>query len=83
MRRSLLLVALVALALLSGCTDTSRSRGVYMLVDTSGTYTEELQKAEAIVNYLLGTLEPGDSLAVARIDSGSFSEKDIVAKVTF
>jgi uncharacterized protein with von Willebrand factor type A (vWA) domain len=36
-----------------------------------------------IVNYLLGTLQPGDSLAVARVESRSFSEKDIVAKATF
>jgi hypothetical protein len=71
-------------ALVLACTDTtSRTRGVYMLVDTSGTYAEELEKAQAIINYLLGTLNPGDSLAVARIDSGSFSEKDIVARVTF
>src|SRR3970282_1112040 len=32
---------------------------------------------------LLGTLQPGDSLAVARVSSRSFSEKDIVAKATF
>ena len=57
--------------------------GVYLLLDTSGTYTRELRKAQQIINYLLGTLGPGDSLVVARIDSGSFSEKDIVAKVTF
>jgi hypothetical protein len=54
-----------------------------MLLDTSGTYTKELKRAEAIINYLLGTLQPGDTMAVARIDSGSFSEKDIVAKMTF
>ena len=54
-----------------------------MLLDTSGTYKKELKRAEAIISYLLGTLQPGDSLAVARIDSGSFSEKDIVAKMTF
>ena len=70
--------------LLAGCVDTtSRSRAVYMLMDTSGTYAAELEKARAIVNYLLGTLQPGDSLAVARIDTGSFSEKDIINKVTF
>ena len=75
---------LVLSALLWGCPDTtSHSRGVYMLLDTSGTYKKELKRAEAIINYLLGTLQPGDSLAVARIDSGSFSEKDIVAKMTF
>jgi hypothetical protein len=58
------------------CTQkTDRTKGVYMLVDTSGTYTEELDKARAIVNYLLGSLAPGDTMAVARIDTGSFSEK--------
>ncbi len=66
------------------CTQkTNRTQGVYMLLDTSGTYTTELNKAGAIINYLLGTLQPGDTLAVGRIDTGSFSEKDIIAKVTF
>jgi hypothetical protein len=54
-----------------------------MLMDTSGTYTEELRKAQQIINAMLTKLDPGDSFAVARIDTGSFSEKDIVAKVTF
>jgi hypothetical protein len=70
--------------LLTGCPDTvSHSQGVYLLMDTSGTYKNELDKARTIVYYLLGTLEPGDSLGVARIDTGSFSEKDIIKKVTF
>lgn len=58
-------------------------KAVYLLLDTSGTYTEELAKAQSITNYLLASLDSGDAVAVARIDSGSFSEKDIVAKVTF
>lgn len=67
-----------------GCSENPpRTKGVYMLLDTSGTYAVELDKAKAIVNYLLGTLQPGDTLAVGSIDTGSFSEKDIVAKVTF
>ncbi len=61
----------------------SGNRGVYMLLDTSGTYTEELQKARQIIVYLLTRLDSGDAFAVARIDTGSFSEKDIVAKMTF
>lgn len=69
---------------LAGCADSSsRATGVYMLLDTSGTYAKELEKANSIIKYLLGTLQPGDSLAVARIDSGSFSEKDIIEKATF
>jgi hypothetical protein len=81
-------VALVTIGLLAlgACTaaDTpgSRATGVYMLLDTSGTYAEELAKAEQIINFTLSRLEPGDSFAVARIDTGSFSEKDIVAKAT-
>jgi hypothetical protein len=71
-------------AALSGCGDSkSHSQAVYMLVDTSGTYALEIDKAQAIVNYLLGTLQSGDSLAVARVRSRSFSEKDIIAKATF
>ena len=69
---------------LAGCADTKKhSKGVYMLLDTSGTYALELKKAQSILNYLLGTLQPMDTLAVACIDTGSFSEKDIIAKVTF
>ena len=72
------------LILLIGCSQQSnRAKGVYMLLDTSGTYAVELKKARLIINYLLGTLQPGDTMAVGRIDTGSFSEKDIVAKVTF
>lgn len=77
-------VFILCLAITFGCTDTkNHSKGVYMLLDTSGTYVEELKKAQSIINYLLGILQPGDTLAVARIDTGSFSEKDIIAKVTF
>ena len=75
------------LVLLAGCDTSSqvvnRSTGVYMLLDTSGTYAQELEKAQQIINFTLSRLNPGDSFAVARIDTGSFSEKDIVAKVTF
>jgi hypothetical protein len=82
MRRRTFVLSLVALA--AGCGDSrSHSQAVYMLVDTSGTYADEVGKAQLIVNYLLGTLQPGDSLAVARVKSRSFSEKDIIAKATF
>lgn len=73
---------LILLASCSGETSTG-TRGVYMLMDTSGTYTQELDQARRVINFVLSDLRPGDSFAVARIDTGSFSEKDIVAKVTF
>jgi hypothetical protein len=71
---------------LTACSEKAtapQTTAVYMLLDTSGTYTQELEKAQKIVNYLLMTLNSGDAIAVARIDSGSFSEKDIIAKTTF
>lgn len=86
MKRRTFVLALPALGLAPalGCTDPrSHAHAVYLLVDTSGTYAEEVGKAQLIVNYLLGSLQPGDSLAVARVKSRSFSEKDIIAKVTF
>lgn len=83
MKRLFILALLIGLVV-GGCTDAqNRTTGVYMLLDTSGTYALELKKAQSIVNYLLGTLQPKDTLAVACIDTGSFSEKDIVAKMTF
>jgi hypothetical protein len=78
-------VSTLLAALLSGCTQEAgpQNRGVYLLMDTSGTYTKELDEAVQLINVILVKLEPGDSFAVARIDTGSFSEKDIVAKMTF
>ncbi len=80
-------IALLTFLTLSGCGGSqepiSHTKGIYMLMDTSGTYAFELKKAQGIINYILGSLNPGDSFAVARIDSGSFSEKDIIHKVTF
>jgi hypothetical protein len=84
MRKYIPILALFLSLFVGGCSDTSsRSTGIYMLMDTSGTYAKELDKAQAIIKYLLGTLQSGDSFAVARIDTGSFSEKDIIAKVQF
>jgi uncharacterized protein with von Willebrand factor type A (vWA) domain len=79
---AMLIAGLMAAA--AGCVDSrSQAHAVYVLVDTSGTYANEAGKAQLIVNYLLGTLQPGDSLAVARVKSRSFSEKDVIAKATF
>lgn len=78
-----LILGCVALMIGACAPATPRNTGVYLLLDTSGTYSAEIKKAETIILYMLSRLEPSDSLAVARIDTGSFSEKDIIAKVTF
>ncbi len=83
MKKVAILIIILGL-LIAGCGETkSRSKGVYMLLDTSGTYAKELPQAQLILNYLLGVLQPGDTLAIASIATGSFSEKGIIAKVTF
>ena len=84
MKRVIAAATLLAALTLSGCGDPPKQgHGVYMLIDTSGTYTEELDKAAQIISFVLSRMNPGDSFAVARIDTGSFSEKDIVARMTF
>ncbi len=85
MKKSLpVLVLLLAAFLLSSCGESRmHSQAVYMLVDTSGTYTKEINKAARVINYLLATLNSGDSLAVAKVETRSFTEKDIIDKVTF
>ncbi|MHB8252304.1 MAG: VWA domain-containing protein [Acidiferrobacter sp.] len=68
--------------LLGGCASGPRGRAVYVLVDTSGSYIKAVPQAGRIIRYMLGTLEPGDTIAVARITSLSFTNKDRVAAMT-
>ena len=84
LRRSLVAVAACAAALAAASCGPAvpHNTGVYLLLDTSGTYREELDKAKQIINYTLARLDGLDTFAVARIDTGSFSEQDILAKVT-
>ncbi len=84
MTRSSKFILLGLTSILVSCSaPTPQNAGVYMLLDTSGTYTQEIDKAQQLINYTLSRLNPADSFAVARIDTASFSEKDIIAKVTF
>lgn len=79
--RFVLIIA--AVVSLSACEKVDHRKAIYMVIDTSGTYAKEVDKAERVIAFLLGKLNPGDSLAVAQVKSRSFSEKDIIAKVTF
>jgi len=77
---------LVSALVLQGCAPSARqshNTGVYLLIDTSGTYNKQVNKAEQIILFALSRLQPSDSIAVARIDTGSFTEKNIIAKATF
>lgn len=83
MSMRILLSALTLAVALGGCgPEVNRNHAVYLLVDSSGSYAKEVGKVQAVVNFVLGSLNPGDSMAVARVKSRSFTEKDIVAKVS-
>jgi len=73
-----------AALLLTACSSqVPHNTGVYLLIDTSGSYNRQVSKAEQIILFALSRLQPLDSFAVARIDTGSFTEKNIIAKATF
>jgi len=76
----LLLLGIIAQ---NGCSEPREKKAVYVLVDTSGTYSQQFDKVQLVLRYLLGSLQPGESLALARIDSESFNEKDIIARMSF
>ena len=79
-----LLLVLAGVLALQGCgAPAAHNTGVYLLVDTSGSYNRQVGKAEQIALYTLTRLQSSDTIAVARIDTASFTEKDIVAKATF
>lgn len=78
-----LLLLSVMLALTACAPGPPRNTGVYLLIDTSGSYNRQVRKAEQITLYALSRLQSADSIAVARIDTGSFTERDIIAKATF
>ncbi|WP_198912313.1 vWA domain-containing protein [Parvularcula mediterranea] len=84
MRKTILTLTTSMAASLAACGEPPvTNTGVYMLIDTSGTYTREIDQAQQIINVILARLEPDDAFAVARVDTGSFSERDIVAKMHF
>jgi len=76
-------ILLVGILAQNGCSEPREKKAVYVLVDTSGTYSEQFDKVQIVMRYLLGSLAPGESLALARIDSESFNEKDIIARMSF
>lgn len=83
MKRIIVFVLTVGI-LIAGCANSeNRSKGVYMLLNTSGTGVLEMKKAQTIISHLLGQLQPNDTLAVARIDTERFSERDIIGEITF
>lgn len=85
MRRLLVIPLAILMLCCAACTQTGgkHARAVYVLLDVSQSYNGKLTEANPVIDYLLASLVSGDSLTVASIDSASFTEKDVIAKVTF
>lgn len=68
----------------AGCSDSKQyETAMCALIDVSGTYAhEKANVVRTIKAGLLPGLEPGDSLFFITIDSNSYNEEDLVAKVT-
>jgi hypothetical protein len=79
-RAGLTLAALVAGACQSG---GEYAQAVCALVDTSGTYADQSGEVVKILKSgVLPSLVPGDSLVVARIDSDSYGNDNVLATAT-
>ena len=87
-RYSLVTIIMAMLVFVSACSEKNidSNHGVYLLIDTSGTYADELKSlknAQLVIEYVLKRVKPGDNFTVQKIDSNSFSEKDIVHSQIF
>jgi hypothetical protein len=71
-------------ALLAGCAQPrENTRAAFVLIDISSDYAAEMEKARTLTNFLLGSLNTGDSIAIAFIDNSSFTERNMIARTTF
>ncbi len=82
-RRAALGAAVLAALLLAACGAGQMNRAAVVLIDISGEYAREVEKARQVTSYLLGTLNPGDSIAVAFIDNTSYTERNFIARADF
>lgn len=83
-RRGLGLVAAALLTLLvTACDAGPQNRAAAVLIDISGEYAGEVDKARKVTSYLLAGLEPGDSIAIAFIDNTSYSDRNFIARADF
>jgi len=74
--------ALLAL-LVTACGGGPQNRAAVVLIDISGEYAAEVEKARQVTSYLLASLEPGDSIAIAFIDNTSYSDRNFIARADF
>lgn len=72
------------LALVTACSNGGHEgRAAVILIDISGDYAGEVDKARLLSNYLLSDLSTGDALAIAFIDNSSYSDRNYIARADF
>ena len=71
------------LALITACGGGPGNRAAVLLIDISGEYAAEVDKARRVAGLLLSRLEPGDSFAIAFIDNTSYSDRNFIARADF
>ena len=78
------LVAVSVSSMIAACTDSKQYETSYCtLIDISGTYSAEKKGVVNIVKAgILPKMIPGDSLFFVKIDSNSYSEENLVTKLT-
>jgi len=78
------LVAVSLSSMIAACTDSKEYETSYCtLIDISGTYSAEKKGVVNIVKAgILPKMIPGDSLFFVKIDSNSYSEENLVTKLT-
>jgi hypothetical protein len=82
--RRLIAGILVIGFVIAGCSISEhRNRGVYVLLAVARADSPTRNENQELLNTLLTLLRPDDILAVARIDTRSFSERDIIAEIRF
>jgi hypothetical protein len=68
--------------LLLGCEERHPASAVYALIDVSGSYFRELDKAVRALRVLMAGLRAHDSFAVAEIGACSFSDDAVLLRLT-
>ena len=78
------LLLVLAFPLVNGCSDSKAyEAAICVLADVSGTYAGEKQNiADITKSKILAKMKAGDSLFFMRIDSNSYNEGDLIAKLT-
>lgn len=69
--------------IITGCYRQDPSKAVWVLMDMSGPNMREWNEKHGIMKQLLSILDHNDRLVLARIDTETFGEKDIVGRIRF